>query len=39
MDFVKYGRDRECRIETIRKVDYRAVRAAMKAAQSAPGGT
>lgn len=39
MDFVKYGRGRECRIETIQKVDYRAVRAAMKAAQSAPGGT
>jgi hypothetical protein len=39
MDFVKYGRDRECRIETIRKVDYRAVRAAMKGAQPAAGGT
>jgi len=39
MDFVKYDRDRQCRIETIRKVDYKAVRAEMKRAQSAEGGT
>jgi uncharacterized protein DUF6491 len=39
MDFVKYDRDRECRIETIQKVDYKAVRAAEKNAQPAAGGT
>ncbi|HET7558076.1 MAG TPA: DUF6491 family protein [Rhodanobacteraceae bacterium] len=37
MDFVKYGRDRQCRIETIRKVDYKAVRAAKVNGQ--PSGT
>ncbi|MEO6968762.1 MAG: DUF6491 family protein [Rhodanobacteraceae bacterium] len=27
MDYIKYGRGRECRIETIRKVDYKAMKA------------
>lgn len=37
MDFVKYDRDRQCRIESIRKVDYKALRAAKVNAQ--PSGT
>lgn len=39
MDFVKYDRHRQCRIETIQKVDYKAVRNAMKGAQPSAGGT
>lgn len=38
MDFVKYNRG-ECRIETIQKVDYKAVRAARRNAQPVAGGT
>lgn len=37
-DSVKYGRGWQCRIETIQKVDYKSVRAAMKATQPAAGG-
>lgn len=40
MDWVKYGRHgQQCQINSIRKVDYKGVRAAMKGAQSESGGT
>ncbi|HXS73393.1 MAG TPA: DUF6491 family protein [Rhodanobacteraceae bacterium] len=39
MDYIRYGRDRQCRIETIRKVDYKAMRAARSSAQPSGGGT
>ncbi|HJU26110.1 MAG TPA: DUF6491 family protein [Rhodanobacteraceae bacterium] len=42
MDFVKYGDSgipRQCRIETIRKVDYKAMRAAKEAASAQSSGT
>jgi len=39
MDYVKYDHGRQCRIETIQNVDYKAVRAGMKSAQPAEGGT
>lgn len=38
-DFVKYGRGWQCRIETIQKVDYKAVRAAKVNPQPSAGGT
>ena len=38
MDYVKYGHGRRCKIETIQKVDYKALRAAKVNAQPS-GGT
>lgn len=35
MDYVKYGHGRQCKIESIQKVDYKAVRAAQAAAREA----
>ncbi|HET6906444.1 MAG TPA: DUF6491 family protein [Rhodanobacteraceae bacterium] len=37
MDFVKYGHGRQCKIEAIQKVDYKAVRAAQASAGSGRG--
>lgn len=37
MDSVRYGGNRECRIQTIQKVDYKALRAAEKGDQPAAG--
>lgn len=37
MDYVKYGHGRRCKIETIQKVDYKALRAAKVNAQPSGG--